>query len=433
MKTTWNVIKAETNRLKGPTNTTINIYQNSPQAFNKYFLSITENIIHDIRCKNKKCYNINKNPNYYLLNQFHKPFPSIKFKNTSTKEIERIVNSLQIKESSGYDEISTKILKTSAPFICSPLSYICNKSMLSGTFPSRLKYAIVKPLLKKGDTENVANYRPISLLTSFSKVLEKIIYDRLLKHIETNNILAIEQFGFRTSSSTEKTSYKLTDDILNALNNRMTAGGIFCDLQKAFDCVNHDILLTKLEFYGITGITHKLIKSYLQGRHQRVVLNYHSSSSCSKWGEITHGIPQGSILGPLLFLLYINDLPQITNENSKIILFVDDTSMIITNPSPSNFEKTVNKVIQYINDWFNTNLLSLNLDKTHFIQFVTKNSSSIDLNIMYGNNKIAKVYNTKFLGLTLDNTLSWRTHIDTIIPKLSSACFALRVVKPFLS
>jgi len=247
--------------------------------------------------------------------------------------------------------------------------------MLSGTFPTRLKYAIVKPLLKKGDKENTANYRPISLLTSFSKVLEKIIYERLLKHIETNNILAIEQFGFRTSSSTEKASYKLIDDILNALNNRMTVGGIFCDLQKAFDCVNHDILLTKLEFYGITGITHKLIKSYLKGRYQRVVLNNHSSRSCSKWGEITHGVPQGSILRPLLFLLYINDLPQITNENSTIVLFADDTSMIITNPNPSNFEKSVNKIIQDINECFNTNLLPLNQDTTHFIQFVTKNSS----------------------------------------------------------
>ena len=246
-------------------------------------------------------------------------------------------------------------------------------------------------------------------------VLEKIIYDRLLKHTETNNILAVELFGFRTSS-TEKASYKLIDDILNALNNRMTVGGIFCNLQKAFDCVNHDILLTKLEFHGITGIAHKLIKSYLKGRYQRVVLNNHSSSSCSNWGEITHGVPQGSILRPLLFLLYINDLPQITNENSKIVLFADDTSMIITNPNPSNFEKSVNKIIQDINEWFNTNLLSLNLDKTHFIQFVTKNSSLIDFNIMYGNNKIANVYNTKFFGLTLENTLSWRAHIDTIIP-----------------
>jgi len=247
MKAMWNIIKSETNRLKEPTNTTINSCQNSPEAFNKYFLSITENIIHDIRCRNKKGYNINKNPNYYLLNLFHKPFPNIKFKNTSTKEIERIINSLKIKESSEYDEISTKILKTSAPFISSPLRYICNKSTLSGNFPTRLKYAIVKPLLKKGDKENIANYRPISSLTSFAKVLEKIIYDRLLKHIETNNILAVEQFGFRTPSSTEKASYKLINDTLNALNNRMTVGGIICDLQKAFVCVNHNILPSFME------------------------------------------------------------------------------------------------------------------------------------------------------------------------------------------
>jgi len=211
--------------------------------------------------------------------------------------------------------------------------------VLSGTFPTRLKYTTVKPLLKKGDKGNVANYRSISLLTSFSKVFEQIIYDRLLKHIETNNVLVVEQFGFRTSSSTEKASYKLTDDILNALNNRMMVGGICCDTQKAFDCINHNILLTKLEFYGITGITYKLLKCYRKGRYQRVVLNNYSSSLCSNWGEITHGVPRGSILGPLLFLLYINDLPQITDDNSKIVLFADDTSMIITNPNCLNFEK----------------------------------------------------------------------------------------------
>ena len=199
--------------------------------------------------------------------------------------------------------------------------------MLSGTFPTRLKYAVVKPLLKKWGKDNVANYRPISLLTSFSKVFERIIYDRLLKHIETNNILASEQFGFRTSSSTEKASYKLID-ILNALNNRLMVGGIFCDVQKAFDCINHNILLTKLEFYGIT---YKLLKSYPKGRYQRVIFNNHSS--CSNWGEITHGVLQGSILGPLLFLLYINDLPKIANDNSKFVLFADHTSMITTNPN----------------------------------------------------------------------------------------------------
>jgi hypothetical protein len=163
-----------------------------------------------------------------------------------------------------------------------------------------------------------------------------------------------------------------------------------------------------------------------------VFLNNHSSSSCSNWGEITHSLPQGSILGSLLFILYINDLLQITNDNSKIVLYADDTSMIITNPNTTNFEKSVNKIIHDTNEWFNTNL-SLNLGKMHFIQSVTKNSSSNDLNIMHENRKIPNIYNTKFLGLMLGNTLSWKTHIDTILPKLSSASFALRVVKPFLS
>jgi hypothetical protein len=133
-------------------------------------------------------------------------FPNIKFKNTSTKEIERIIRSLKLESSFGYDGISTKILKASAPYISSPLNYICNKAITSGIFPTPLKYSIVKPVFKKGNKENMANYRPISLLTSFSKVFERIIYDRLLQHIEDKNILATEQFGFRPGASTEKAS-----------------------------------------------------------------------------------------------------------------------------------------------------------------------------------------------------------------------------------
>ena len=192
-------------------------------------------------------------------------------------------------------------------------------------------------------------------------------------------------------------------------------------------------MLAKLEFYGITGVTYSLIRSYLQGRYQKVVLNNHFSHSSSNWEEVTHDVPQGSILGPLLFLLYINDLPQITNENSKIVLFTDDTSVIVTNPDPHKLGEDVNKMTQDINDWFDANLLSLNIDKTHFMRFVTKNSSFNDFDSSHGNVKLAMVDNTKFLGLTLDNSLTWQNHIDTIAPKLSSACFALRLLKPLLS
>ena len=206
----------EMNRLKGAINTALINYQNSPEAFNRYFLSIPTNIIDGIRIKTNQISNTTKNPNYYLSNLFHEPFASIEFQNTSTRETEKIINSLKMKYSSGYDKIFTEVLKFSAPFISCPFGCTCNKSMLSGTFLARLKYAIVKPLLKKGNKKNVVNYRQISLLTSFSKVFERLVYDRLLKYVTTNNILRAEQFGFRVSSSTEKASYKLKDDILNA-------------------------------------------------------------------------------------------------------------------------------------------------------------------------------------------------------------------------
>ena len=137
--------------------------------------------------------------------------------------------------------------------------------------------------------------------------------------------------------------------------------------------MNH-ILLTKLEFYGITGETFKLIKTYLQGRYQRVVLNNNYFTSISDWGELTHGVPQGSILGPLLFLLYINDLPHSINKNNKIVLFADDTTLIISNRDPINFREDVHKILQHIHEWFNANLISLNWEKTHFVHFTTKNN-----------------------------------------------------------
>jgi len=162
---------------------------------------------------------------------------------TSAKEIENIIKSLKAKEPYGHDGITTNILKISAPFISSPLSDIFNRSMLSGIFPTRLKYATIKPVLKNGDKKSVANYRPISILPSFSKILEKIIYVRLMNHLETNNILAAEQFGFRTSSSTAQASFNFINSILNEFQKKNNVGGIFFDLQKVFDCVNHDIVL----------------------------------------------------------------------------------------------------------------------------------------------------------------------------------------------
>jgi hypothetical protein len=189
--------------------------------------------------------------------------------------------------------------------------------------------------VKKSDRENKANYRPVSLLSSFSKVFRRTMYDRLLQHININNNLVEEQFGFRPATSTGKASYRFINEILNVMNERKVVGGIFCDLQKGFDCVNHN-LLTKLEFYGVTGTALKLIKSYLKGRYYKVSLDGNLPNSNSEWGETWHGVPQGSIRGPLRFLLYINYLPKIVNGNAEVVLYAD-TSIVIASPNPTYF------------------------------------------------------------------------------------------------
>jgi len=179
----------------------------------------------------------------------------------------------------GFDEISIKLLKVSASYVCSPLTHICNNSILSGIFPDCMKFSIVKPIYKKGNKMNQTNYRPISLLTSFLNVLEKALYNRITEHLNTHNLLVRNQFGFRKGTATEDAIFKLTNEILKALNNKTLAGSIFCDLEKAFDSVSRDILLSKLFCYGISGKAKSLLKSYLQNRYQRVLITHFLTQS----------------------------------------------------------------------------------------------------------------------------------------------------------
>jgi hypothetical protein len=341
---------------------------------------------------------------------------SFYIKPTTPEEIMNIIHVCKNKQSSGWDDIPMTIIKYVGPHIAAPFAHICNLSFSSGLFPSEMKTAKVTPVYKGDSRDEFSNYRPISLLPNFSKILEKIMFNRLSEFLNKHEILYEQQYGFRQNFSTDLALLELSDKIAESIDAKKYTIGIFVDLSKAFDTLNHGILLQKLFRYGIRGIANNWFQNYLHERQQYVMFNNVTSTKC----KITTGVPQGSILGPLLFLLYINDICR-SSEILKFILYADDTNIFYSCESLDQLCEVVNRELHGVMQWFRANRLSVNLKKTNFVIFGSSGrTKKIDkCEIFLDNIKILRTEKAKFLGVIIDENLSWKNHITYIKGKIS--------------
>ena len=324
-------------------------------------------------------------------------------------EILNIVKSIKSKTSVDLDDISMLLVKKIIIQIVKPLKYICNASFQQGLFPDKMKTAKILPLFKSGSKKEFTNYRPVLILPQFSKILEKLFVKRLDKFINKFDLLDNSQYGFRSGRSTSLALLELTEEITKALDNKKLTIGVYVDLKKAFDTINHSLLFKKLEKYGFRGIANNWIRSYLNNRSQFV-----SFKSCnSDLLPVVCGILQGSVLGPKLFILYINDICNVS-KILKFILFADDTNIFY---SGTNL-LVLNNELKKLRNWFDLNKLSLNILKTNYMIFSNKKCNDT-VNIFMKDCLINRVQVTKFLGVMIDEALNWKSHILYIKSKLS--------------
>ena len=347
------------------------------------------------------------------------------FTHTNPTEVKNIIIKLKT-SSSGYDQVDTTIIKRASDVLAPTLSILFNKCLDAGFFPASLKISKIIPLFKEGDRDDASNYRPISLLSVLAKVLEKIIFIRLNNHINDNNILSPQQFGFRTKLSPQSALISLTSHVIEHIENKDYTIGIFLDFKKAFDTIDHSILIAKLKHYGFTGNCIELLANYLCNRLQCTMVNGHISD-CK---PVTHGIPQGSPLGALLFLIYINDLP--LASNLKTYLFADDSNFFASDKNLNDLYNRTNNELKLIGQWILANKLTINFDKTHYLIFSRARVIHEGSLWMLGVN-IPRKEVTKFLGVYVDHKLTWKQHVEHLCLRISKSIGVLYSIRKCLS
>lgn len=350
---------------------------------------------------------------------------------TTPEEVRKIITRSTRRPAPGLDEVSGHVLRAVADEVCVPLSYLVNESFVSGCFPGQLKRSKAVPIFKnKGSRSNPSNYRNVCIQSQFAKVFESCFSVRVVRFLESHGLLGNFQNGFRRRKSTNTAIDELCDLIYNSLNSKECPLALYFDLSRAFDVVNHDLLLRKLYRLGIRGVAQEWIASYLSDREQAVVMG----SSRSAFRPVRSGVPQGSILGPLLFIVFINDMPLSCVSPSSTVVYADDTNFFISRNDPASAVSAANASVREFVDWCAFNGLTLNSSKSFFMRFLPKNATDDQSLLIRANQQsIAQVENIKFLGIHLDQKMTWEKHVEDLTNKISKSCFVLRYLRNTVS
>lgn len=425
VKKTWDILKRLTS-MKQSNNDNVKLLkiyddpQSSINYINTYFASVGKTLAEQITNSMSGTTSITNDITKLVPSANAYSFAMLP---TTLDEVSAILLNLKPNCSVGWDGIPTTVLRASKNVLVPVLTYVFNLCLASATFPKVFKISIISPIHKSGDRDSIINYRPISVLPALSKILEKLINKRLTNYLDQFDLLSPRQFGFRSGKSTEDAALELTELVVKNLDNGKKSVGIFLDLAKAFDTVSVPILLRKLENLGIRGLPLQLFKDYLQDRKQRVRIgNYTSTDS-----PITYGVPQGSILGPSLFLIYINDLCQLSLNQGQIFTFADDTALIFTGDNWNDTLVKAEEGFRLVNYWLEENLLSLNVAKTKSIFFSISNKNSppaslrikahrscTESNALCNCVAIERASTIKYLGVNIDEHLNWCVHLNLL-------------------
>jgi hypothetical protein len=396
--------------------------QTSITAVNDYFANVWKNLVNNIP-KNDTCpLPINK----------MSPKNSMVLLHVMDEEIEGIIKNLRDDCAVGWDGVSAKVLKMSCATITPILTYIFNLAISSGTFPDALKKAVVHPIFKSGDRRSVDNYRPISVLSTLSKILERIMNRSLVSFLESNKTISENQFGFRKGRSTEDAISSLVEHVVKSMDAKQKCLAIFLDLSRAFDTVPIPLLLCKLEAVGVRGNVLSLFKSYLTDRKQCTKID----SQISPAINIDYGVPQGSIISPTLFQIYVNDLCTIDIPHCRLFAYADDTALVVSGSDWAESVSSSEQALVLVLSWLRRNLLTLNAQKTYYITFSTRPSLQPDNELVRLRAHQCDTGRTgcscpllnrtsfiKYLGVTLDQCLNWHEQLRITAERIRKLIF----------